>query len=266
GGTVSIQALFLAGYLPGFLIGLALILLSGGIAKRRGYPKEKAVPWRLGLRIAGGAVPALLTPLIIILPIAFGWVPAHHAAAIAVVWSALVSTFVYRTLPVAGYSQVLRRAARTSGLVMILIGAAAAFAESLAYLHVPARLASLLGSLTGSQVALLLMVNVVLLALGAMMDMAPLIVIVTPILLPFAESLGMHPVQFGIVLLLNLAIGLCTPPVGSTLFVGCAIGDVSIESASRGLLPFYVAMIAVLLLVTFVPAISLWLPTLVGGG
>ncbi len=265
GGTVSIQALFLAGYLPGLLVGIVLMLLAGRVAARRGYPREATVSWRRGLRIAAASTPALVTPFLIIVPIALGWVPAHHAAAIAVVWSALVSTWVYRTLPAKSYGRVLRRAARTSGLVMILIGSAAAFAEALAYLHVPARLAGWLSGLAVSDVALLLLLNLMLLALGAVMDMAPLIVIVTPILLPLAQSLGMDPVQFGIVLLLNLAIGLCTPPVGSTLFVACAIGGLSMESAARGLLPFYIAMIAILLLVTFVPALSLWLPALVGG-
>lgn len=265
GGTVSIQALFLAGYVPGLLIALVLMALSGAIAVRRGYPREARVSWRRAAAIAGGALPALATPLIIIVPIAGGWVPAHQAAVIAVVWSALVSTLLYRSLPLAGYPRVLERAARTSGLVMILIGTAAAFGEALAYLHVPELLTRALTALTDSRVVLLLSINLLLLFLGAVMDMAALIVLVTPILLPVAESLGLDPVQFGIVLLLNLAIGLCTPPVGTTLFVGCAIGGLPMERAFRGLLPFYVAMILVLLLVTFVPAVSLWLPRLVAG-
>lgn len=265
GGTVSIQALFLAGYVPGLLIAMVLMTLSGVIATRRGYPREVRVPWRRAMRIAGGALPALVTPLLIIVPIAGGWVPAHQAAVIAVAWSALVSTLVYRSLPLSGYPRVLERAARTSGLVMILIGAAAAFGEALAYLHVPELLTRALAALTDSRVVLLLLINVLLLFLGMVMDMAALIVLVTPILLPVAESLGLDPVQFGIVLLLNLAIGLCTPPVGTTLFVGCAIGGLPIERAFRGLVPFYVAMILVLLLVTFVPAVSLWLPEWVAG-
>jgi tripartite ATP-independent transporter DctM subunit len=266
GGTVSIQSLFLAGYAPGALIALVLIALSAAIAGRRGYPREARVPLARAAPIVAAALPAIVTPLIIIVPIAGGWVPAQQAAVIAVVWSALVSTFVYRSLPVAAYAGVLRRAARTSGLVMILIGAAAAFGEALAYLHVPEQLTRMLTALTDSRVALLLLINLLLLVLGSIMDMAALIVLVTPILLPVAESLGLDPVQFGIVLLLNLAIGLCTPPVGTTLFVGCAIGGIPMERAFRGLLPFYVAMIAVLLLVTFVPSVSLWLPRLVAGG
>ncbi len=260
GGTVSIQALFLAGYLPGILVGLALIALSAWIARRRSYPKGERVPVGRTLAITLKALPALVTPLIIIVPLVMGWAPAHQSAVIAVVWSVVVSSFIYRSLRLRDYSRVLRRAVRTSGMVLILIGAAAAFGEALVYLHVPRLLADWLTSLPAGRIGLLLLLNLLILALGAIMDMAALIVILTPILLPVAEGLGLDPVQFGIILLLNLGIGLCTPPVGSTLFVGCAIGGISIEAASRALLPFYFVMIAVLLLVTFVPEISLWLP------
>ncbi|MCH7665628.1 MAG: TRAP transporter large permease [Acidobacteria bacterium] len=263
GGTVSIQSLFLAGYVPGILVGLALMLLSAWLAKRRGYPRGERVAPRHALRIAAAAFPALITPLIIIVPLALGWAPAHQAALIAVVWSVLVSSLVYRTLALRDYVGVLRRAVRTSGMVMILIGTAAAFGEAMTYLHVPELLAEWLTSLPVGRLVLLLILNVIVLALGAIMDMAALIVILTPILLPVAEGLGLDPVQFGIILLLNLGIGLITPPVGSTLFVGCAIGNISIESASRALLPFYFVMLLVLMLVTFVPGLSLWLPNLI---
>lgn len=260
GGTVSIQALFLAGYVPGILIGAALMLLSWWLAKRRGYPRGGRASLTHALAVTLKALPALLTPLIIIVPLALGWAPAHQSAVIAVVWSVVVSSFVYRTLSLGDYGRVLRRAVRTSGMVLILIGAAAAFGEALTYLHVPRLLTEWLTGLGVGKVALLLILNAAILALGAIMDMAALIVILTPILLPVAEGVGLDPVQFGIVLLLNLGIGLCTPPVGSTLFVGCAIGEISIESAARALLPFYAVMVGVLLLVTFVPEISLWLP------
>ncbi|MCP4203259.1 MAG: TRAP transporter large permease [bacterium] len=260
GGTVSIQALFLAGYVPGILVGLSLMILSAWVAKRRGYPKGKSFSLRHALRAAASALPALLTPFIILVPLTLGWAPAHQSAVIAVVWSVMVSSFVYRSLDLRAYGGILRRAVRTSGMVMILIGAAAAFGEALTYLHVPRLLAEWLSALPASRVALLLILNVLVLALGAIMDMAALIVILTPILLPVAEGLGLDPIQFGIILLLNLGIGLCTPPVGSTLFVGCAIGKTSIESTSRALVPFYLVMIVVLLLVTFIPELSLWLP------
>ena len=260
GGTVSIQALFLAGYLPGLLIGVALMTLAYVIARRRGYPPEAPVPIGEALRILFGAIPALVTPLIIIVPITLGWVPAHQAAVVAVVWAVLVSTFGYRTLSWRGYGPLLVKAAKTSGMVLILIGAAAAFGEVMTYLHVPSQLTSWLLSVSSSKILLMLLVNCMLLALGTFMDMAPLIVITTPILLPVMGQLGVDPVHFGIILLLNLAIGLCTPPVGSTLFVGCAIGGITLEEATKGLWPFYLAMLAILLLVTFVPELSLWLP------
>jgi tripartite ATP-independent transporter DctM subunit len=265
GGTVSIQALFLAGYLPGLLIGLALMTLAHAIARQRGYPREERVTPRRALAIAAGAVPALMTPLIIIVPIALGRVPAQQAAVVAVVWSALVSTLLYRSLPLREYPRILIRSARTASLVLILIGCAAAFGEVMTYLHVPQQLAAALAGLVDRPWALLLLVNVAVLLLGMVMDMAPLIVILTPILLPVVTAAGVDPVHFGVILLLNLAIGLCTPPVGSTLFVGCAIGGISMEKAARGLWPFYLAMAAVLLLVTLVPAVSLWLPRWVGG-
>ena len=260
GGTVSIQALFLAGYLPGLLIGLSLMGLAYLMARRRGYPPEAPVPARRAGTILFGALPALVTPLIIIVPISLGWVPAHQAAVVAVVWAALVSSCVYRSLPWRGYGPLLVRSAKTSGMVLILIGAAAAFGEVMTYLHVPSQLTEWLLSLAVGRVLLILSINLMLLALGTFMDMAPLIVITTPILLPVMRELGVDPVHFGIVLLLNLAIGLCTPPVGSTLFVGCAIGGITIEQATRGLWPFYLAMVGILLLVTFVPELALWLP------
>ncbi len=263
GGTVSIQALFLAGYLPGVLIALVLMALCGLLARRRDYPAEHRIPMREALGTVVRALPALATPFLIIVPLVLGWAPAHHAAILAVMWSLVVSIFGYRSLPAAALGGVLRAAARTSGMVMILIGTAAAFGEVLTYLHVPARLAATLTELPLGRVGALLLVNLAVLLLGTVMDMAALIVILTPILLPVAEGLGLDPVHFGIVLLLNLGIGLCTPPVGTTLFVGCAVGGISLEAASRALVPFYLAMLAVLLLVTFIPELSLWLPELI---
>ncbi|MEM7353794.1 MAG: TRAP transporter large permease subunit, partial [Acidobacteriota bacterium] len=167
--------------------------------------------------------------------------------------------------PLRGYGPLFLRAGKTSGMVLILIGAAAAFGEVMTYLHVPSLLTEWLLSVSASPVLLMLLINLMLLGLGTFMDMAPLIVITTPILLPIMGQLGVDPVHFGIILLLNLAIGLCTPPVGSTLFVGCAIGEITIEEATKGLWPFYLAMVVILLLVTFVPELSLWLPAWVAG-
>ncbi len=260
GGSVSIQALFLAGYVPGLLIGVVLMGLVWWMARQRGYPAEERVPTRQALRTAVTALPALATPLIIILPIILGRVPAQQAAVVAVVWSALVSTLVYRSLPVRRYGRVLLDTCRTSGMVLILIGTAAAFGEVMTLLHVPRLLTEALLRVSGHTVLTLLLLNLGLLALGMVMDMAPLIVITTPILLPVARDLGLDPVHFGVVLLLNLALGLLTPPVGSTLFVGCAVGGIRIEEALKALWPFYAAMLGILLLVTFVPELSLALP------
>lgn len=265
GGAASVQSLFLAGYLPGLAIAASLMGVAAWIARRRGYPREERVAPRVAARILLGALPALATPGIIIVPIVLGWIPAYQAAGVAVLWAALVSSFVYRSLPLAAYPRVLRSTAGTSGMVMILIGAAAALGEALTYLHVPAHLAAALISLTDNRVLLLLAINGLLLVLGLVMDMAPLIVLVTPLLLPVVVDLGMDPVQFGIVLLVNLGIGLLTPPVGATLFVGCAIGGISIGEATRALVPFWMALVGVLLLVTFVPAITGWLPAVVAG-
>lgn len=260
GGTISVRALFLGGYVPGLLIAVSLSVVALWTARRSGLPRERPVPAAEALRTVVGALPALATPFIILVPIVLGRVPAHLAAALAVAWALAASMLVYRSLAFRDLPGILLRAGRTSGLVLILIGTAAAFAEALTRLHVPASLAAWLAGWAGHPVVLLLLMNVAVLLLGAVMDMAPLIVILTPILLPVWVSLGLDPVHFGIVLLLNLAIGLCTPPVGATLFVGCAVGEVPIEKTVRALLPFYVAMIAALLLVTFVPALTLWLP------
>lgn len=266
GGSASVHALFLAGYLPGLTVGVALMAVSWWIARARGYPREVGVPLREAKSILIGSLPALVTPLIIMVPISMGRVPAHRPAVLAVLWAAGVSTFIYRSLPWRRYPRILLRASKTSGMVLILVGCAAAFGEVLTYLHVPARMASSLLSATDSRVVMLLSVNLLLLALGLIMDMAPLIVITTPVLLPAMIEVGVDPVQFGIILLLNLGLGLCTPPVGSTLFVGCAIGKISIEKVTMALWPFYLVMLAVLLLVTFVPAFSLWLPSIMAQG
>ncbi len=263
GGAASVQDLFLAGYLPGAAIAVSLMGVAWWIARRRGYPKEERVPPARAAGILVGALPALATPAIIIVPIVTGTLPAHQAAGVAVLWAALVSTFVYRGLPLSEYPRVLVATGRTSGMVMILIGTAAALGEALTYLHVPAHLTAALTSLTDDRVLLLLAINGLLLALGLVMDMAPLIVLLTPLLLPVVVSLGMDPVQFGIVLLVNLGIGLLTPPVGATLFVGCAIGGISIGEATRALVPFWLALVAVLLAVTFVAGMTGWLPHLV---
>jgi len=247
-GGVSVGRLFLGGFIPGVLLGIALMIISYIIAVRRNYPKEKPSTWREALRIISGVF------------------TATESAAVACVYAFFVTFFVYREIPLSRMNKILYSSLKTLAMVMSLIAAAKAFGWLLSYLKIPALATSALLTVTDSPVLLLLLVNLLLLGLGCIMDMAPLILITTPILFPVVVgSLGMHPVQFGIMMMLNLGIGLCTPPVGSALFVGCAVGKISIERAARAMLPFYAAMVAVLLLITFVPRVVLFIPELVMG-
>ena len=266
-GGVSIGALFLGGYVPGVMIGLGLMAASYVLALRRGYPTDARPPLNESLRIMLAAVPGLAVGLIIVGGIAFGWFTATEAAAIGTVVAFLVATLVYRELPPAKLWAATLQSVRTIAIVIFLIAAASAFAWLMAYLRIPGALASGMLELTNNPVLLLLMINVLLLLLGAIMDMAPLILILTPVLLPIvtADPINMSPVHFGIVLLMNLGLGLTTPPVGTALFVGCAIGGIRIEEASRAMLFLWPVMLVVLLLVTYVPWFVNVLPNLFGG-
>lgn len=262
GGTVSIAQLFLAGIIPGIMIGVSLMVLSYIISVRRGYPKGEMVPLRQALRTAWEAVAGLLTIGIIVGGVVGGIFTPTESAAVAVVWAFFVTMFIYRDYTWRQLPQLLHSVIKTVAMVMIVIGFAAGFAYLMTLMQIPLKATMFLQSLTDSKVGLLILVNVMLLILGTFMDMAPLILICTPILLPLVKSIGMSEVQFGIVMMLNLSIGLLTPPVGTTLFVGCAIGKVSIEKVSKTLWPFWIAMLVVLLLVTYIPALTLWIPSL----
>jgi len=198
--------------------------------------------------------------LIIVVGVIFGIFTPTETSGVAVVYTLLVATFVYRSLGWKNFVGASTAAARTTAMVMIVIGAAAAFGWLLALLQAPQQLADLLRQLTENPLVLLLLINIVLLLLGTFMDMAPLIIITTPIFLPMASDFGMDPVQFGIMLLLNLGIGLVTPPVGSVLFVGCAVGGIRIEDTVRTIWPFYLALLVALVAVAYIPALTLWLP------
>lgn len=260
GGSVSVASLFLAGLFPGLVTGLCLMVVAYVIAIKRGYPAETFPGWKLLLISFLRSLPGLMTAVIILAGVLSGIFTATESACIAVLWAILVSCLVYRELDWTSFIQATQESAKTTAMVMLVIGSAAAFGWVLSVLEVPAALASLLGALQDSPILLLLLVNIALLLLGAVMDMAPLIMITTPILLPVMEKIGMDPTQFGVMLILNLGVGLLTPPVGSVLFVGCAIGKTRIEDTIRSLMPFYLALFVALLLVTFVPAISLTLP------
>lgn len=264
-GGVSVGKLFLGGAVPGIILGLALMGYSAVISIKRNYPKGEAMPLKKILRVTIDALWAIMTTLIILGGVIGGIFTATESAAIACIYAFLVSMFVYRELKWKDLPKLLGNVVNTLCLSFSLIAAAAAFGYVLAYLKVPALLTNFLISITDNKIVLLLLINLMLLFLGCIMDMAPIIFIVTPILLPVVTALGMDPVQFGAMMILNLAVGLCTPPVGSALFVGCAVGKISIERVVKEMLPMYLIMFGVLMLVTFVPAISTWLPSLVMG-
>ena len=262
GGRISIADLFTAGIIPGFLLALSLMVAAWFVARRRGYPTE---PFP-GLRALGGlfvsAMPGLILVAIIFGGVRSGIFTASESSNIAVVYALLITFFVYRTLSWSDFVEATFAAVRTTAMVLMVIGCAASFGWLLAYLRVPASMVALLQGVSDNPIVILLLLNVVLLILGTFMDMSPLIVITTPIFLPVATAFGVDPVHFGVILILNLGIGLCTPPVGAVLFVGCAVGRIPIWQAMRTIWPFYGAAFATLMFVTYIPALSLWLPSL----
>lgn len=259
-GGVSVGALFMGGIVPGLLLGLALMILSYMIAVKRNYPKGEPIKREDVPRILREGFLGLFTAVIIIGGIVSGIFTATESAAIGVVYAFIITFFVYRDIPISRMGIILKRTFYTLSMVMFLIAASSAFGWLLALLKVPAMVTDALISVSPNDFVTLMLINIILLVLGMFMDMAPLILIATPILLPVATSIGMDPVHFGVLLILNLSIGLITPPVGTALFVGCAIGKIPIEKASKGMLPFYGAMLVVLLLVSYIPQISLFLP------
>jgi tripartite ATP-independent transporter DctM subunit len=260
GGTVSIASLFLAGIVPGIMIGLALMVLAAILASARNYPKGERVPLREAIKASGEAVLGLVTVIIIVGGVIGGVFTATESAAVAVIYAFVIAMFVYREIRWRDLPKLMHNVAKTVAMVMILIGFASGFAYMMALMQVPAKATQLILGISENKIVVLLLINVTLLVLGTIMDMAPLILICTPIFLPVIKAIGVDPVHFGIIMLLNLGIGLVTPPVGSTLFVGCAIGKVSIEEVSRHLWPFWITMVIVLLLVTFVPPLAMTIP------
>ncbi len=261
GGTVSIAQLFMAGIIPGIMIGLSLMILAFLFSLSRNYPKGEWVPLREAIKISGEAFLGLLTVLIIVGGVIGGVFTATESSAIAVVYAFIVTFFIYRDLTFRDLPQLLHSVVKTVSIVMILIGFASAFGYLMALMQVPARFSDLILSISTNKYAILAMVNIMLLVFGTVMDMAPLILICTPILLPLMKThVGMDPVHFGIVMMINLSIGLITPPVGTTLFAGCAIGKVSIEKVSKTMWPFWITMVLILLLVTYIPDLALWIP------
>jgi tripartite ATP-independent transporter DctM subunit len=261
GGTVSIGHLFVAGVLPGLLLGLSIITLCLVIARRENYPKGEPIPLRQAARTAVEALWGLGTMVIILGGILGGIFTATESASIACVYAFLVTMFIYRDYRWRDLHLLVHRTVKTVGMVMILIAFASGFGYIMALMQLPARATEFFLTISDNKYVILLLINLLLLALGTLMDLAPLLLICAPILLPVVMKFGVDPVHFGMIMLVNLGIGLVTPPVGSVLFVGCAVGKVRIEHVVRTIWPFYLAMLVVLGLVTYVPAVSLWLPS-----
>ncbi len=262
-GGLSIAKLFMAGAIPGVMIGLFLMIPSYIIAVKRKYPVEKSISVKEALKITKEAFFGLFTIVIILGGILTGVFTATESSAIAVVYALFVAAFIYKEMPFSKFWQILWDASKTIVAVMFLIASAATFGWLLAYLRIPDAIAQAVLSVSHNKYLVLLMINVVLLLLGMIMDMAPLILITTPIFLPIVTKLGVDPIHFGIIMLMNLGIGLCTPPVGNTLFVGCIVGKMKVEDVVKSLWPFYIAMVAVVLLVTYVPFFAMWLPSII---
>jgi tripartite ATP-independent transporter DctM subunit len=263
GGTISVAHLFMAGIIPALLLGLSLIILVLIIAYRNDYPKGEVVPIRQALKIALDAIWGMVTIAIILGGILSGIFTPTEAGAVAVVYAFFVTMFVYRDVKWSELPKLIARVVRTVGMVMIMIGFSIAFGYMMAIMRVPAMATQFFVDISSDKYMFLLWVNILLLALGTFMDLAPMLLICTPIFLPVIKTFGIDPVHFGIIMILNLGIGLLTPPVGPTMVVGCAIGRVSMEAVSRSILIFYVPMVIVLLLVTYIPALTLWLPSVV---
>jgi tripartite ATP-independent transporter DctM subunit len=265
GGTISVAHLFIAGIIPGVLLGLSLMILCFYIARRDNFPKGEVIPLRQAIKIAGEAFWGLVTVLIIIGGILSGIFTPTESAAVACIYSFLVTMFIYRDYKWNELPLLIGRVVRTVGMVMIMIGFSVAFGYMMAIMQIPAKVTAFFVSVSNDKYTFLFLINILLLVLGTFMDLAPMLLICTPIFLPVVKMFGIDPVHFGMIMILNLGIGLLTPPVGPTLVVGCAIGKVTMEAVSKSIMIFYIPMLIVLLLVTYIPALSLWLPALLLG-
>ncbi|ASJ72865.1 TRAP transporter large permease [Granulosicoccus antarcticus] len=261
-GGLPISTLFLAGYVPGLLLGLSLMIICYVMARKHGHPLGGKYTRREALAVIADAAIGLFTIVIIIGGILTGVFTATESAAVAVVYALLVTLFWYRSLTFKAVGRIFSTTLTTLAMVTAIIMTSSVFGFLLSYLRVPDFLTQAIFSVSDDRLFVLLAVNVLLLILGMLMDMGILILLLTPILLPIVVQVGVDPIHFGIIMILNLGIGLCTPPVGTSLLVGAGIGRISLEKTVRSLVPFYAAMVVVLLLVTYIPAFSLTLPAL----
>jgi tripartite ATP-independent transporter DctM subunit len=264
GGFVSIAAIFMAGFLPGFLVGLGLLFVSAVISVMYNYGKGETFALKEGIVRFFRAVPPLMLVIIVIGGILMGWFTPTEASAVAVLYSLILAVVVYREVKVTDLPRILLQCGVTTAVVFLLIGTSMAMSWVLASENVPQDISAAMLSTTSNKVVLLLMINALLLVVGTFMDMTPAVLIFTPIFLPVVEKLGLHPLHFGIILIMNLCIGLCTPPVGTCLFVGCGIAETSVTKVMRHILPFFAAMVIALLICTFIPEISMWMPEKLG--
>jgi tripartite ATP-independent transporter DctM subunit len=263
GGT-SIAALFLAGYVPGILTGLAIMLVGSVYAYRKKYPVGDKIPFRQGVKKFLDAIPSLMMLVVVIGGIIAGIFTATEAAAIAVVYS-LILALLYKEITVKHLPVIIINTVRTAGMVLLLISASIGLSWVMSFENIPATVSNALLSLSSDPFVILLIINLALLAVGIFMDMTPAVLIFTPIFLPIVTTqLGLDPIHFGIIMILNLNVGLVTPPVGAVLFIGCSVAKLKIQDLVKPLIPFYIAMFVVLLLVTFIPEISLWVPEFFG--
>lgn len=261
-GGLSTGKLFLAGIVPGLLLCGAMCVLVARITKQRGYPRGPQYTLKESAKIICDGFLGVMTIVIILLGVCTGIFTTTESAAIACVYALFITLFVYKSVKPADIWKIARKSLGTLAMILSIIAAANAFCYLMSLMQVPAKITALLLTVSDNKYVVLLLINILLLALGCFMDVAPMILIVTPILLPVVQALGMDPVHFGIVMMMNLAVGSLTPPVGTTLFAGCAVGGISIEKVSKALVPFYVVMVVALLLVTYIPAFSMALPNL----
>lgn len=258
-GGASISALFWAGYLPGIIMGISVMIVSGIFASKYKYPRSKFPGFKIALKIIWQAIPILLLIFIIIGGITKGIFSPIEASGVAVFYS-IILAIIYKSLTLNGFLEIIKETIILSSIVLFLIACSSLMSWALAYSNLPKTVASSILALSHSKVIILILINIMLLIIGCFMDMTPAILIFTPIFLPIIKELGIHPVHFGIIMVYNLCIGLMTPPVGTALFVGCSVSNASIESVSKRMIPFFIVLFISLMLVTFIPSISLFLP------
>jgi tripartite ATP-independent transporter DctM subunit len=264
GGGVSIAALFLAGYGPGILMGLGLLAVSAWISIKNNYGKGDPTSLRAITNSFLQALPSLFLIFIVMGGILAGWFTPTEASAIAVLYAFILAVFIYKEVKLRDIPNILLQCGITTSVVFLLIGTSMAMSWVLASEHVPQNLGAALLNTSGNRFVLLLLINLILLVVGFFMDMTPAVLIFTPIFLPILQQIGIHPLQFGIIMIMNLCIGLCTPPVGTCLFLGCSIGGTTVSKVIRHIIPFFIVMVVVLLITMYVPALSMWLPDKLG--